>query len=79
MGSGRVACGSRRLSPPRRRPLVPPVLAAAVVAVKVVQWTARWWVECTTGVRARRKELQRRMQAASSHEAWAEAAQEVGA
>lgn len=62
------------------RPLSPPPPpAGAVVAAKAAQWAARWWAECCSGVRARRKQLQRRLQAAGSYEEWAEAAEEVRA
>ncbi|KAL4441473.1 hypothetical protein ABPG77_001977 [Micractinium sp. CCAP 211/92] len=53
------------------------VALGAVLAAKAVQWAAQWWAECSSGVRARRKQLQRRMQAAGSYEEWAEAAEEL--
>lgn len=51
--------------------------AAALVAGKAALWAGRWWAECSSGLRQRRRAAQRRMAAAGSYDEWAEAAQEV--
>ncbi|PSC75941.1 Triacylglycerol lipase SDP1 isoform A [Micractinium conductrix] len=50
---------------------------AALVAGKAALWAGRWWAECSSGLRQRRRAAQRRMAAAGSYDEWAEAAQEL--
>jgi hypothetical protein len=53
------------------------VLAGALLAGKLMQWASRRWTEYASGARQRRKELQARMDSATSYKEWAQAATEV--
>lgn len=73
-----ATCHVSHASPAGFLPHVPPPHdAGALLAGKLAQWVARRWTEYASGVRQRRKELQARMDSATSYKEWAQAAQEV--
>jgi len=73
----RATCQCHLPASPAAVPTLSHHATGTLLAGKLVQWAARRWTEYASGARQRRKQLQARMDSATSYKAWAQAAQEA--